>query len=178
MLRKESPLLGIEQMGTRPQRVTILHRTEYKSDTLMGLQSLHSSTHLLRREVASYGTQRLQGKVGNIPILRLGKPLQMRLGIGYQEVVADVYTDELQIAIRRDKHRRIGYSHTRTSHQLHQHRHFVKRQSRVEAQDILHRPVGSCRDECRHSIEASFAVLLLHIQLGILDNRRCVGQGR
>lgn len=49
MLRKESPLLGIEQMGARPQRVAILHRTKHEGDTLMRLQSLQGSSYRLRR---------------------------------------------------------------------------------------------------------------------------------
>ena len=178
MLRKESLLLRREQMGTRLQRVAVLHRTKNEGDTLMGLQSLQGNTNPSSREVASYGAERLQCQVGDISVLRLGKSLQVWLGIGYRKVVAEVDADELQISIWRDKHWRIGYRHTRTTHQLHQHRHLVQSQLRIESQDIPHSPIGVCREECCHSVETRFAMLLLHIELGILGNRCGVGQRR
>ena len=178
MLRKESLLVRREQMGTRLQRVAVLHRTKNKGGALISLQSLQSNTNPSSSEVASYGADRLQSQVGDIAIFRLGKSLQVWLGIGHRKVVAEVDTYELQISIWRDKHWRIGYRHTRTTHQLHQHRHLVQSQLRIESQDIPHRPIRACREECCHSVETRFAMLLLHIKLGILGNRCGVGQRR
>lgn len=88
-------------MGARTERVAVLYRTQNKGIALIRQKSLQRSGYLWCRDIATYRTQRLQCKIGDLPIIRLDKALQMGLGIGYREVPTQIDSHKLQVLIWR-----------------------------------------------------------------------------